>query len=164
MSDSFLPQQPPQQPQTMHVITHAAEKNPKGVIRASWILLGLTCLGSLVPAVGFGVWVIAFPILLTTLILGIVAIVRGGVAQGVLVLVATLIIVPIFISIAPIVSTGVAVGAAIEASEIDKSQNETADGVKWDQNGRIEKKRDFDKELEEAGRRLQEELEKAFRE
>jgi hypothetical protein len=66
---------------------------------ASWALLALCCIASLLPG-------LAGPILLITFVLGIIAISRGGTVQGVLILLASLIVVPVFVFIAPIVTTG----------------------------------------------------------
>ena len=77
-----------------------------GVSLASWALLALCCIASLLPGLGFGVWLVAGPILLITFVLGIIAISRGGTLQGVLILLASLIVVPVFVFIAPIVTTG----------------------------------------------------------
>jgi hypothetical protein len=117
-TNNFLPQSPAQ-PSVVHVVTSSPPKNPGSVIRASWILLALCCLGSLLPGIGFLVWVIVIPVLFVTLILGILAISRGGTVQGILILIASLIAVPIFVFIAPIITTG----AAIEASEMEDFQN-----------------------------------------
>jgi hypothetical protein len=75
-----------------------------GVSLASWALLALCCVASLIPGLGFGVWVVAGPVLLITFVLGIIAISRGGTLQGVLILLASLIVVPVFVFVAPIVT------------------------------------------------------------
>jgi hypothetical protein len=64
---------------------------------ASWALLALCCIASLLPGLGFGVWLVAGPILLITFVLGVIAI---------SLLLASLIVVPVFVFIAPIVTTG----------------------------------------------------------
>jgi GYF domain 2 len=90
----------------------------KGVSLASWTLLSLCCIASLIPGLGFGVWLVAAPLLLITFVLGIIAISRGGTLQGVLILLASLIVVPIFVFIAPIVTTGAVFAAT---STVEKS-------------------------------------------
>ena len=83
-----------------------------GPARAGWILLFVTCGISVVPFVGFGAWIIAVPVLLTTFILSIIVLSRGGTAQGLLLLVMTIIGAPLFISIAPLISTLAGLGSA----------------------------------------------------
>jgi uncharacterized protein DUF4339 len=77
-----------------------------GVSLASWALLAICCIASLLPGLGFAVWFVAGPVLLITFVLGIIAISRGGTLQGMLILLASRIVVPVFVFIAPIVTTG----------------------------------------------------------
>jgi hypothetical protein len=93
-------------------------KKPTGLIIVSWCLLILTCLISMIPGVGFIAWLIGAPVLLVSLVCGIVAISKGASLQGVLILLFTLIIAPIIMFVAPIITTTgvVAVGVA-EANE-----------------------------------------------
>ena len=83
---------------------------------AAWILLVLACIGACIPGLGFGVWIIIVPILLITLILGIIAISKGSTWNGVWIILASLIVVPAFVVLAPIVSTALAIGAAQDSS------------------------------------------------
>jgi hypothetical protein len=76
-----------------------------GPARAAWILLFITCGISIVPFLGFGAWLVAAPVLLTTFILSIIVLSRGGTAQGLLLLLATIVGAPLFISIAPLISS-----------------------------------------------------------
>ncbi len=76
-----------------------------GPARAAWILLFITCGISIVPFLGFGAWFVAVPVLLTTFILSIVVLSRGGTAQGLLLLLMTIVGAPLFISIAPLISS-----------------------------------------------------------
>lgn len=91
-----------------------AHGNPAST--AAWILLAFACAGSLIPGLGFGMWLIVGPILLVTLVLGIFAINRGSAINGVLIILMSLIVVPIFVAIAPFVGAGIALGA-IEAAD-----------------------------------------------
>jgi hypothetical protein len=84
----------------------------KGVARAAWILLLLVCLISLIPILGFAAWFIAGPVLLTSFILGVIAISRGGTLQGVLILLCAVIAAPIFIIVAPLVTSAIGIQAA----------------------------------------------------
>ena len=72
-------------------------KKPTGLIIVSWCLLILTCLISMIPGVGFIAWLIGAPVLLVSLVCGIVAISKGASLQGVLILLFTLIIAPVII-------------------------------------------------------------------
>ncbi|WP_245559596.1 SH3 domain-containing protein [Luteimonas mephitis] len=79
---------------------------------ASWILLVFACAGAMLPVAGFGMWLIIGPILLITLVLGIVAITQGNTVSGVMIILASLIVVPLFVLLAPFFMTGLALGAA----------------------------------------------------
>ena len=103
-------------PAVIQVVTAPPQHGARGVSRASWLLLGLCCLGALIPGLGFGIWLIAAPILLITFILGIIAMARGGVLQGILILIASLIFMPVFVLIAPIITTGATMAAAAHGS------------------------------------------------
>ena len=81
------------------------EQPCSGPARAGWVLLFVTCGISVVPFVGFGAWLIAAPVLLTTFILSIIVLSRGGTAQGLNLLFMTIIGAPLFISIAPLISS-----------------------------------------------------------
>jgi len=117
----LLPTQPAyrQSPSVVQVVT-SQPLSHKGVSIASWVLLAMCCLASLIPGLGFGVWLIAAPVLVVTFVLGIIAVSRGGTLQGVMILLTSLIVVPIFIFVAPILTTGAALAAAAKAS--DKSR------------------------------------------
>jgi len=79
--------------------------NPKRLVIASWLMIGLICLSSMMPVIGFATWVIAAPVLLITLILGIIVLLKGGTLQGILILLTSLIVAPLFLLIAPIITT-----------------------------------------------------------
>jgi len=81
------------------------DQNYKGLARAAWIIIGVICLIALIPAVGLLTWFIAFPVLVATFVLGIIAITRGGTLQGVLILLVSLIVAPTYLLIAPMLST-----------------------------------------------------------
>ena len=74
-------------------------------------MIGGTCLIAMIPGIGFVTWLIAFPVLLATFILGIIALTKGGTLQGILILLTSLIVAPIFITIAPFVMTAGAIAA-----------------------------------------------------
>ena len=93
---------------------------------ASWILLVFACAGAMVPGLGFGMWLIVGPILLITLVLGIVAITKGSTVNGVMIILASLIVVPLFVLLAPIVMTGAAFGAASASDSILEDANTAA--------------------------------------
>jgi hypothetical protein len=114
-ASSFVPL-PQTTPQTIHVVSSSVPKSAKSLVSASWILLFLSCLGSLLPGLGFAVWIIAGPVLTVTFILSIMSISRGATLQGIMILLATLIVVPLFIFIAPIITTAAA------ASNLEQNQ------------------------------------------
>jgi hypothetical protein len=82
-----------------------ATQEYSGPARAAWILLFLTCGISIVPFLGFGAWLIAAPVLLTTFILSIIVLSRGGTAEGLVLLLATIVGAPLVIAIAPLISS-----------------------------------------------------------
>lgn len=91
-----------------------ARLNSAGI--AAWILLVFACAGSLIPGLGFGMWLIISPILLITLVLGVMAISNGRTASGVVIILMSLIVVPLFVIVAPFASTVIAVGAAASSA------------------------------------------------
>jgi hypothetical protein len=91
----------------------------KGMAVASWILLGLTALLSIVPVLGFAAWFLAFIVIPVAFILAIVILTRGGKTQGILILVTSMVILPVFILVASLTSTLI-LGATV--SEREKTQ------------------------------------------
>jgi len=91
----------------------------KGMAVASWILLGLTALLSIVPVLGFAAWILAFIVIPLALVLAIVILTRGGKTQGILILVTSVVVLPVFILVASLASTLI-LGAAV--SEREKTQ------------------------------------------
>jgi hypothetical protein len=118
------PPQPQAQPQQLHAPAYAApqapqqnhQANPKKLILASWLMIGVTCLVALIPGIGFLTWIIAFPVLLVTFILGILTLTRGRTMQGVMILLTSLIAAPVFLVVAPIITTVGAVAASDSGS------------------------------------------------
>jgi len=91
----------------------------KGMAVASWILLGLTALLSIVPVLGFAAWFLAFIVIPVAFILAIVILTRGGKTQGILILVTSVVVLPVFILVASLTSTLI-LGASV--SEREKTQ------------------------------------------
>lgn len=87
-------------------------KRSSGAVTASWILLVFACAGALIPGLGFAMWAIIAPILLITLVLGVLAISKGQTISGVMIILMSLVVVPVFVAIAPFVGTLLAFGAA----------------------------------------------------
>jgi hypothetical protein len=85
----------------------------------------------MIPGVGFIAWLIGAPVLLVSLICGIVAISKGASLQGVLILLFTLIIAPIIMFVAPIITTtgAVAVGVAEANEQIQQARQEKIDAL-----------------------------------
>jgi hypothetical protein len=61
----------------------------------SWILLGVTFFISFVPFLGCGTWILAWPVAVAAIIMGIIILTRGGTGQGILVILAGVLIVPL---------------------------------------------------------------------
>jgi hypothetical protein len=94
------------------VAARSPQSDPKKLILASWLMIGVTCLISLIPGVGFLTWVVAAPILLVTFIMGIITLNKGKTLQGVSILLVSLVAAPLFLVVAPIITTVGAVAAA----------------------------------------------------
>jgi hypothetical protein len=91
----------------------------KGMAVASWILLGLTALLSIVPVLGFAAWFLAFIVIPVAFVLAIIILTRGGKTQGILILIASVVVLPVFILVASLASTLI-LGATV--SEREKKQ------------------------------------------
>jgi hypothetical protein len=87
-----------------------------GMAVASWILLGLTALLSIVPVLGFAAWFLAFIVIPVAFILAIVILTRGGKTQGILILVTSVVVLPVFIFVASLTSTLI-LGATVSGRE-----------------------------------------------
>jgi hypothetical protein len=118
---SAMPSAPPPQSVPSNMMRSAPQpiQSYKGMAVASWILLGLTALLSIVPVLGFVAWFLALAVVPVALILGIVILTRGGKTQGTLILVTSVVVLPAFILIASLTSTLI-LGAAV--SEREKTQ------------------------------------------
>lgn len=93
----------------------ASDHQNRPLIIASWVMIGLVCLLSLVPFLGFGSWLIAAPVLFITLVMGIIVLSRGGTLPGLGILLVSLIVAPVFVLIAPFVSSLLGLGGAAAA-------------------------------------------------
>ena len=61
----------------------------------SWVLLGLTFFISFIPFLGCGSWILAWPVAVAAIIMGIIVLTRGGTMQGILIILAGVLIVPL---------------------------------------------------------------------
>ena len=61
----------------------------------SWILLGVTFVISFIPFLGCGTWILAWPVAVAAIIMGIIILTRGGTGQGILIIIAAVLIVPL---------------------------------------------------------------------
>ena len=98
--------------------TPQSVQSAKGLVVTSWILLGVTFLISLVPVLGCGSWLLAWPVAVATLIMAILILTRGEKTQGIAILIAAILIVPITM-VASVASTAL-LGASV--SEHEKTQ------------------------------------------
>jgi hypothetical protein len=88
------------------------------MVVTSWVLLGVTFVISLVPVLGCGSWLLAWPVAVATLIMAIIILTRGGKTQGVAILIASVLIVPITM-VASIASTAL---LGVSVNEHEKTQ------------------------------------------
>lgn len=95
--------------------THQPLHNSKGLVVTSWVLLGVTFLISLVPVLGCGSWLLAWPVAIATLIMAILILTRGEKTQGVAILIASILIVPLTM-VASLASTAL-LGASVSKHE-----------------------------------------------
>ena len=94
----------------------------KNLVLISWILLGGCALLSVIPVIGCLSWVMFIPIFITTIVLGIITLSRGGTRDGVLILVASIVILPAFTLVVPILTTAL-LGKATEAGDRAKPRS-----------------------------------------
>jgi len=89
-----------------------------GMVKAGWILLGLTTFLAFIPVFGFGTWLVGGMIALVTITLAIIILARGGTRDGILLLMVTFFVFPVAVFLGPLVSTlSVAAAAAGSNSE-----------------------------------------------
>jgi hypothetical protein len=121
LAPSPVPSAPPARPaqNSAGTLAHQPVQSYKRMAVASWILLGLTALLSVIPVLGFAAWVLAFVVVPVAFILAIVILTRGGKTQGILILVTSVVFLPVFIVVAPLASTLI-LGATV--SEREKAQ------------------------------------------
>ena len=96
-------------------VAPVAQPGYGNLVLISWVLLGLTALLSVIPIVGCITWVMLIPVFITTVILGVLTLQRGGTTSGILILITSVVVLPLFTIIAPILTTalfGVITGAA----------------------------------------------------
>jgi len=99
-------------------VTPQPAQSSKGLVVTSWILLGLTFVISLIPVLGCGSWLLAWPVAVATLVMAIVILNRGEKTQGIAILIAAILIVPVTM-VASVASTAL-LGATV--SEHEKEQ------------------------------------------
>jgi uncharacterized protein DUF4339 len=114
------PTTPVARPMPASASISSAPRSYKGMVAASWILLGATFVISLVPILGCGSWILVWPVALATLIMAIVILTRGGTAQGILLIIASVLIVPVAL-VAPVITTA-ALGVSSEEQRKQEAQ------------------------------------------
>jgi hypothetical protein len=67
----------------------------KTLAMVSWVLLGVTLFISFIPFLGCGSWILAWPVAVAAIIMGIIVLTRGGTGQGILIILAGVLIVPL---------------------------------------------------------------------
>lgn len=115
---SAPPPRPTPAPGTMTSVTPTSGQSVKGLVVTSWILLGLTFVISLIPVLGCGTWLLAWPVAVATLVMAIIILTRGGKTQGIMILVASLLLVPLTMVVS-ITSTAL---LGVTVSEREKTQ------------------------------------------
>jgi hypothetical protein len=93
------------------------------LVLISGVLLGFTALLSVIPIVGCITWVMFIPVFITTVILGVLTLQRGGTTPGILILIASVVVLPLFTLIAPIATTAL-LGLVTGSSDNEESSPE----------------------------------------
>ena len=115
------PVAPPPRPapaQSSASVTPTSGQSVKGLVVTSWVLLGVTFVISLVPVLGCGSWLLAWPVAIATLIMAIIILTRGEKTQGIAILIASILLVPLTMVVS-LASTAL-LGASV--SEHEKTQ------------------------------------------
>ena len=112
------PSTPRANPRHAASVTPTSGQSVKGLVITSWVLLGVAFVISLVPVLGCGSWILAWPVAVATLIMAIVILTRGGKAQGIAILIASVLLVPLTMVVS--VASTALLGAAV--SEQEKTQ------------------------------------------
>jgi hypothetical protein len=126
---SPAPMAPPPRPvpaqSSVTSVTPQSAQSLKGLVVTSWILLGVTFVISLVPVLGCGSWILAWPVAVATLVMAIVILTRGGKTQGIAILIASILVVPVTMvtSIATTALLGVSVSEHEKAQENQIMEN-----------------------------------------
>lgn len=76
--------------------------NASTEVTVSYILMGLLIAVSCIPFVGFGVWIVALPVLLICLILGGIATAKNN-DQGIFVILCSVLAVPMILLVTPFI-------------------------------------------------------------
>ena len=105
-------------PSPMATAAPPSAQSVKGLVVTSWVLLGLTFVISLVPVLGCGSWVLAWPVAVATLIMAIIILTRGAKTQGIAILIASVLLVPVTM----VVSVASTAGLGAIVSEREKTQ------------------------------------------
>jgi hypothetical protein len=87
----------------------------------SWISLGVTLALSFTSFLGFGIWLLPFPVAAATLVMGIIALKRHGKSRGISLIVAAALIIPLSF-VAQIVSLAVYGTSAMKEQEWQETQ------------------------------------------
>jgi len=103
----YPPPMPGQYPQ--QVFAQPPQQSYRALVITSWVLIGITCLLAFVPILGCATWIIAGPVLLTTVILAIVTLTRGGTVAGVGLLLMSIFVAPVIVIFAPIFSSALGI-------------------------------------------------------
>lgn len=116
---SSTPPPPPPVSPAATVATDRPQPGYKNLVLISWVLLGVTALLAVIPLVGCLTWVMFIPVFITTVVLGVLTMQRGGTTEGILILIASVVVLPIFTLVAPILTTAL-LGAVTGAGENEK--------------------------------------------
>ena len=141
-------------------VVQRSDQQNSSLITASWILICLVCLISMIPFFGFASWLIAGPVLFITLVMGIIVLSRGGTVPGLFILLASLIAAPIFVVVAPIISSllgisgaALSIGPSVEPPEpAHRSPQTTATSTAQSVPGRESPKNGIEPDLRDAPR------------
>lgn len=123
-----LPNMPPPVPAAQTSPQPASQT--RGLVRASAILMVVTCLLAVLPFVGFAAWFIVGPVIFISMVIGIIVLARGSTGAGIGILLCAMLGMPAFVIITPLVTSliGLTGGAAAVGSAVMEEDMKRAQG------------------------------------
>lgn len=123
---------------------HSSNPQYLSIVSTSWKLITLACLISLVPVFGSATWLIAAPILVIALVMGLIVVSRGGTVPGLIIVLVTVITAPVCIAITPFLSTHFGISEMIASLPSPMNSKHEPDRQRQQQNLQQKERADKD--------------------